>query len=123
MHFASGTNNLQDSLADFLCVTTDRFFDLGKAGRVNIQGFHINQDFIVPDSLEIVVQLFSGLWQDACRLNHPVTAKWISTLDYLYHGPPFNLLPVSAQGSTVFFCFTQIQQFDLRLDQILRSVC
>ena len=71
-------HDIQHDFSDFSLVSASLLFNLRKAGRVDIQGLHVNQDFIVVQDIHVVVQFVGGLRKHAFGRNYTVCTVFVA---------------------------------------------
>jgi hypothetical protein len=65
----------RSSIDDARGIAPGGVLHLAEARRVDVQGLHVDDDFVVPELAEIVVEAPRGLREDAARLEDPMRAE------------------------------------------------
>ena len=76
-------NDVKHDFGDFLLVAACLLFNLGEAGRVDVECLNVDQDLVVVDLVHVVVELVSGLGEYANGVKHAVCAVFVS---FFLHG-------------------------------------
>ena len=71
-------HDIQHDFSNLGLVATSLLLDLRKAGRVDIQRLHVNQDLIVVQDVHVVVQFVGGLGQHAFGRNYTVCTVFVA---------------------------------------------